>query len=127
SLVHAVLPHTAVVHSHADAVLTLTNTPDGRALVQEACGPDVLVVDYVMSGPELAAACQQAWEAAGQRQERVIGLVVLNHGLFTVGRTPREALERHLDLVSRARERISAVLPAPDIADDDSDGVGFDP
>jgi len=111
SLVHALLPHTAVVHSHADAILTLSNTPDGRALVAEVCGPDVLVVEYAMSGPALAAACLSAWEAAGEQQDRVTGLFVLNHGLFTVGDTPREALERHLAVAAAAEKRIADVLP----------------
>lgn len=123
SLVHAVLPHAAVVHSHADAILTLTNTPDGRDRVREVCGPDVLIVDYVMSGPDLAAACLEAWQAAGAAQDQVIGLVVLNHGLFTVGDTPRQALDRHLELVGRAAERIAVDLPA---AADDADDT-FDP
>lgn len=118
SLVHALLPHTAVVHSHADAILTLSNTPDGRALVGEVCGPDVLLVDYAMSGPALAAACLAAWEAAGEAQDRVVGLVVLNHGLFTVGDTPGQALERHLAIVGAAEKRIADVLPPTALAED---------
>lgn len=129
SLVHALLPHTAVVHSHADAILTLSNTPDGRALVTEVCGPDVLLVEYAMSGPALAAACLTAWQAAGDAQERVTGLLVLNHGLFTVGDTPGEALERHLAVVAAAEKRIADVLPpsAGVAADGDVDGAPADP
>lgn len=121
SLVHALLPHTAVVHSHADAILTLSNTPDGRALVADVCGPDVLLVEYAMSGPALAAACLAAWEAAGEARERVTGLLVLNHGLFTVGDTPGEALERHLAVVAAAEKRIADVLPPSAGVDGDGD------
>lgn len=111
TLVHALLPHTAVVHSHSDALLTLSNTPDGARLVAEVCGPQVLLVEYALSGPDLAEACLAAWQSAPE-QDAVTGLFVLNHGLFTVGDTPAEALERHLAVVAAAEERTAAVLPA---------------
>lgn len=113
SLVHALLPHTAVVHSHADALLVLTNTPDGAERVAHLYGEDVLVVDYAMSGPELGAACARAWAAAASRHDRLVGLVVLNHGLFTFADRPKEALARHLDLVARAEEHVRAALGDP--------------
>ncbi len=127
SLVHALLPHTAIVHSHADAILTLSNTPDGAARVAEVCGPDVVLVEYAMSGPALAAACLAAWEAAGEAQVRVTGLVVLNHGLFTVGETPGEALERHLAIVEAAEKAIADVLPAMVASDGLEESAPLDP
>lgn len=121
TLVHALLPHTVVLHSHADAILALTNTPDGADLIGTALGERVLVVDYAMPGPELGAAVQAAWNAAGDRQDSLEGIVVLQHGLFTVGDTPEEALDRHLALTERAEEyRIerrrapSSVEPLPE-------------
>jgi len=138
SLVHALLPHVAVVHSHADAILTLCNTPDGPALVREVCGADVLLVEYAMPGPALAAACLQAWQAAGAAQADVTGILVLNHGLFTVGNTPKEALERHMEVVQAAERRVAEVLATVadwsegDVLADDADSAGnadsaFDP
>lgn len=109
TLVHTLLPHTAVLHSHADAILAVTNTPEGRSRITELFGDRVLVVGYAMPGPELAAACVRAWDEAAERQGRIEGLVVLQHGLFTVGDTPAEALERHLRLVALA----GAALPHP--------------
>ncbi|MHB1064545.1 MAG: bifunctional aldolase/short-chain dehydrogenase [Georgenia sp.] len=106
TLVHALLPHTAVLHSHADAVLALTNTPNGRELIGETFGEKVVVVDYAMPGPLGAAACLAAWQAAADRHDRAWGLVILNHGLFTVGETPQQALDRHVSLVELARQRV---------------------
>ena len=100
TFVHALLPHAAVLHSHADAILALTNTDDGERLVRELYGTDVVVVPYAMPGPSLAAACAEAWEE--QSHPGTTGLVVLRHGLFTVGATVREALDRHLRLVAMA-------------------------
>ncbi|MBO3102178.1 SDR family oxidoreductase [Cellulomonas fengjieae] len=117
TLVHAVLPHTAVLHSHADAILTLTNTADGARRMHDLYGRRVVVVDYEMPGPALARACAAAWDGAADRQDEVEGLVVLQHGLFTVGRTPAEALARHLDLVALARAAAGSV--GGPVADDD--------
>lgn len=106
TLVHALLPHTAVLHSHADALLALTDSVDGERRVRELFGDRLVVVDYAMPGPDLVAACAAAWaEQAGERTE---GVVVLQHGLFTVGADPQEALARHHAVLDAAR----AALPA---------------
>lgn len=123
TLVHAAFPHTCVWHSHSDAILALTNTPRGAQLVADALGERVLIVDYVMPGPLLAVACAQAWEDAQDRHETLEGIVVLQHGLFTFGADPEEALARHLTLVAAADAALPVLhepdgepagLPAPD-------------
>ena len=60
ALLHAFLPHRFVDHSHADAVLALTNQPDGEKLVREAFGDRVVVLPYIMPGFPLAKAVAQA-------------------------------------------------------------------
>lgn len=118
SLVHALLPHTAVLHSHADVVLAVTNTGDARRRAAAIWGDRVVVVDYAMPGPDLAAACARAW--ADQAHEHTEGVVVLNHGIFAVGDTPEHALARHTSLLAAARahvdaapERLLPVVPDP--------------
>ena len=49
TLVHAVIDATYVDHSHADAILALTNHPEGERRVREALGSDIVPVDYVKS------------------------------------------------------------------------------
>lgn len=98
TLLHALLPHPAVVHSHADALLTVCNTPHGAARLNELFEDRVLLVDYAMPGPDLVASCHAIWAKHGGPD--VHGLMVLGHGLFTVGATPDEAYHRHLQLVS---------------------------
>lgn len=110
TLVHAALPHTFVLHSHADAILSVTNSPEGRALVERLYGDRVIVVDYVMPGPDLGAACDVAWQALDDdERDRVEGIVLLNHGLFSMADTAEEALRRHLDLVAIAEEHLDSV------------------
>src|SRR4051794_16294243 len=112
TLVHALLPHPAVVHSHADALLTVANTPEGGRRLRQLFGPRVVVVEYAMPGPDLVAACAAGWAEHGGPD--VLGLAVLGHGLFTVGDTPDEAYRRHLDLVAEAADivrRTASSLP----------------
>jgi rhamnose utilization protein RhaD (predicted bifunctional aldolase and dehydrogenase)/NAD(P)-dependent dehydrogenase (short-subunit alcohol dehydrogenase family) len=116
SILHANLPFKFVLHSHADALLALTNTPDGPALVEEVYHDDVVVVPYVMPGFVLARLCAERFPAA--RHEGTVGMVLLNHGLFTFAHDARTAYENHIDLVGRALARVEAggapaALPVP--------------
>ncbi|USQ82228.1 class II aldolase/adducin family protein [Ornithinimicrobium faecis] len=100
TLVHHALPFTSVLHSHADAIVALTDTLDGENLVQRALGEEVIYLPYVMPGFDLARQILTAWEA--RSSERPTVLVLAHHGLFTCGDSPREAYDRHLDMVGRA-------------------------
>jgi len=111
TLVHALLPDAAVLHSHADVILALTDTADGAARVRAALGDRVVVVEYAMPGPDLAAACSRAW--AEQAHPGTEGLVVLHHGIFAVGDTPDHALARHAALIAAARAYVDAAPAHP--------------
>ena len=54
AILHAIIPFRFVDHSHADAVVALTNTPDGEALVRDLYGPQMLNRPLVMPGFILA-------------------------------------------------------------------------
>jgi len=115
SILHALLPQRFVLHSHADAVLALTDTPEGEALAAETFGPDVLVVPYVMPGFVLAKRCAECLAGLANRPA-IAGLVLARHGLFTFGDDARTAYEQHIALVEQARERVEAAwagTPAP--------------
>jgi rhamnose utilization protein RhaD (predicted bifunctional aldolase and dehydrogenase)/NAD(P)-dependent dehydrogenase (short-subunit alcohol dehydrogenase family) len=100
TILHAVLPYTFVDHTHADALLAITNTADGEQRIREIYGDLVVTVPYVMPGFDLARVVAQRFaEAAGPN---TVGMVLLNHGVFSFGETARESYERMIDLVSRA-------------------------
>jgi rhamnose utilization protein RhaD (predicted bifunctional aldolase and dehydrogenase)/NAD(P)-dependent dehydrogenase (short-subunit alcohol dehydrogenase family) len=98
SLVHAFLPARFVDHTHADAVLALTNRPDGEALAREVFGDDVIVLPYVTPGFKLAKATAAAVAASPAAR----GMVWARHGLLTWGASARESYEGMVALVSRA-------------------------
>jgi rhamnose utilization protein RhaD (predicted bifunctional aldolase and dehydrogenase)/NAD(P)-dependent dehydrogenase (short-subunit alcohol dehydrogenase family) len=96
--VHAFLPHPYIDHTHADAILALTNQEDGEAHVRAALGDAVVVLAYVSPGLRLARAAADAFEAHPTSR----GMVWMHHGLVTWGATAREAYEATIELVSRA-------------------------
>ncbi|MGH8737638.1 MAG: bifunctional aldolase/short-chain dehydrogenase [Burkholderiales bacterium] len=106
TILHAVLPHPYVDHTHADAVLSVSNTQDGGRRVRELYGDMVVVIPYIMAGFDLAARC--AREFAAQAGPQTIGMVLLSHGIFSFGADARESYERMIRLVSMAEEYLAS-------------------
>ena len=100
TILHAILPYPYVDHTHADALLAVTNTADGARRIREIYGDDVVVIPYVMPGFDLARVC--AREFPRQAHARTLGMVLLNHGIFSFGSSARESYERMITLVERA-------------------------
>ena len=98
TLLHAFLPHTFIDHTHADAILALTNQPDGAKLTREALGSEVVVVPYVMPGFRLAKLAAEMFEG----MPGASGMVLVKHGLFTFAANARESYERTIEYVDRA-------------------------
>ena len=103
TLLHAFLPHPIVDHTHATAVLSLTDQPNGAELCAEVFDGQMGLVPYVMPGFALARAAADVYDAA----PAVEGLILLKHGIFTFGATAREAYERMMAMVSRAEARLA--------------------
>lgn len=103
ALVHAWIPARYVDHTHADAILALTNQADGEAIVRAALGPDVIVLPYVKAGFALAKASADAFE----KQPTARAMVLLKHGVITWGETARESYERMIAVVSDAERWVA--------------------
>jgi rhamnose utilization protein RhaD (predicted bifunctional aldolase and dehydrogenase)/NAD(P)-dependent dehydrogenase (short-subunit alcohol dehydrogenase family) len=100
TILHAVLPHKYVDHTHADAVLAITNTAAGEKHIREIYGSDVVVVPYVMPGFDLAKVCAERFRA--DAHSGTLGMILMNHGVFSFGATAKESYERMIALVTRA-------------------------
>jgi len=100
TILHALLPHKYVDHTHSDAVLAVTNTADGEKRIAEVYGDQVIIIPYVMPGFDLARLCAGLYprHAGGN----TIGMVLLKHGIFSFGTTARESYERMIRLVDLA-------------------------
>lgn len=108
TLLHAFFPAKFVDHTHADAILALTNHPEGEQHVRDALGTDICLVPYVKPGFDLAVLAARCF----RDHPGCTGMVLMQHGLFTWGETAREAYERHIELVAAADAYVAA-RPGP--------------
>src|SRR5262249_55570386 len=103
TLFHAFLPQRFIDHTHANAILALTDQPDGEARAPDPFGARAPVLAYVRPGFALAKAAA----AAARAHQDAEGLVLSRHGLFTWGDSAQEAYERMIALVSRAEAALA--------------------
>lgn len=107
TLLHAFLPATFVDHTHASAILAVSDQPNGDEICRGLFGDRLAYVPYVMPGFDLAKAVAAAVDAAPD----VEGVLLHKHGLFTFGDTARVSYERMIEFVTIAEE---AIDKAPD-------------
>ena len=108
AILHAIIPFRFVDHTHADAVVTLSNTPDGEHRVRQLYGDRVLVVPYVMPGFELAKKVADLTQEIDWSQ--LEGIVLMNHGIFSFADDAKDSYERMIQLVTDA-ERVLELRP----------------
>ena len=102
TLLHAFVPNAFIDHTHSNAVLALTDQPDPERLCREVYGAKMAYVPYIMPGFALAKKAAEIY----RRNPEVEGLILLKHGIFTFGRTAKEAYGRMIRHVSAAEARI---------------------
>jgi rhamnose utilization protein RhaD (predicted bifunctional aldolase and dehydrogenase)/NAD(P)-dependent dehydrogenase (short-subunit alcohol dehydrogenase family) len=83
-------------------VLSLVDQPDGEALARAVYGDRLAYVPYVMPGFALAKAVANVFD----KNPTVEGLVLLGHGIFTMGDSARQAYERMIEFVTMAEARL---------------------
>lgn len=106
TLLHAFLPAKYIDHSHADAILALTNSEASAIWLEECFGSDVIYVPYVMPGFVLAKLCADCFERESTKKV----MILLKHGLFTWGESARDAYELHIETVQRAESYLQKKL-----------------
>ena len=102
ALLHAIIPFNWIDHTHADAVVTLTNTPEGNELIRKIYGERLLLIPYVMPGFKLSRKVFEMTKKIDWTQFE--GMILLNHGIFSFGDTALESYTRMIDLVSLAED-----------------------
>jgi len=100
AILHALIPFSYVDHTHADAIVTITNTPEGESRIQKLYGDRVLVIPYVMPGFILAKTIHELTRNVDWGQ--IEGMVLLHHGVFTFANDARKSYENMIQLVSEA-------------------------
>jgi len=106
TLMHAILPHRYVEHTHADSVLAVINTENAERIAAEVYGDLAPLVPYRHSGVDLARACMQVLQQRGTSQS--IGLLLQFHGVVAFGDTARASYDNMIRLVSLAEAYLRA-------------------
>jgi len=102
AILHATLPFKYVDHTHADAIVTITNTEKGEQRIREIYGDEVVIIDYIMPGFDLAKLCAEEFKK--QAHDKTIGMVLLNHGIFSFADDAKESYDRMIYLVDKAEQ-----------------------
>lgn len=102
TLLHAFLPHKFVDHTHATPFLILANLPNYKEIVEEIFGSKLAVVPYIMPGFELAKKAADIYDL----QTNCEGLLLLNHGHFTWGKTAKESYQRVINQTNKVQKWI---------------------
>ena len=103
TLLHAFLPHRFIDHTHANAIVALTNQPKGAEICGQVFGARVGLVPYVRSGLALARKAHAVYSA----NPDVDGLILMKHGIVTFGDDAKTAYRRMIELVSLAEARLA--------------------
>ncbi len=102
TILHAALPFKFVDHTHADAVVTITNTLTGEDRIREIYGDRVVIIPYVMPGFDLAKEVVRIFSE--QSSDKTEGMILMNHGIFSFGENAKESYDRMISLVSEAED-----------------------
>jgi rhamnose utilization protein RhaD (predicted bifunctional aldolase and dehydrogenase)/NAD(P)-dependent dehydrogenase (short-subunit alcohol dehydrogenase family) len=104
TLVHAFLPHKFIDHTHADAIVTLTNMDQPEALLKEVLGEKIGILPWIMPGFPLSKKVVELYE----QQPEMEAIILLNHGIFTFGDNGDTAYSQMIHYVTLAEEYIAA-------------------
>lgn len=105
AILHGIIPFSYVDHTHADAVVALTNSPEPLARLEEVFSDKVLVVPYVMPGFPLARLIYRLTREIDWSGYE--GMILLSHGAFTWGNTARDSYEAMTRLVTKAEDYLT--------------------
>ncbi len=112
AILHALIPYRFIEHTHADAIVTLSNTPQGEQQLRSLYGESVLIVPYVMPGFALA---KKVVELVAQVDWSMLkGMVLMNHGIFSFADDARESYQRMIRFVTQA-EQVLGQRPSPPV------------
>jgi rhamnose utilization protein RhaD (predicted bifunctional aldolase and dehydrogenase) len=121
AILHALIPFKVVDHTHADAVVTISNSKRGKTLIEEIY-PNFLIIPYVMPGFILAQKIYEMtehdfdWDACE-------GIILHNHGIFTFDDDANRSYDKMIEAVSLAEDFLAENAP---ILLDDVEAKSFD-
>ena len=102
TFLHAFLPFKFIDHTHADAILNVTNRPGGLKFCNKIFNNKVSVVPYIMPGFKLAKKVNEIYS----KNPNINCLILMNHGIFTFGDDAKETYDLMIKYVSQAERAV---------------------
>ena len=103
TFLHAFLPFKFVDHTHSDAIMNITNRPDGLKFCKKIFGKKVSIVPYVMPGFGLSKKINEIYS----KNQNIHCLILLNHGIFTFANDAKTSYDLMIKYVSDAEKAIN--------------------
>src|SRR5207244_4221561 len=128
TLLHAFVAAPHVDHTHPDAVIALTSSPDGRRLAAETFGEEAVWLDYQRPGFDMSRRIAELLDANPAAR----AVLLEKHGLVTWGSTPEESYRGTIELVTRAAHALERAgsgrfglggRKAAELGDDEADAL----
>jgi rhamnulose-1-phosphate aldolase/alcohol dehydrogenase len=104
TLLHAFLAAPHVDHTHPDAVIALTSSPNGRRLAEATFGDEAVWLDYQRPGFDMSRRIARLLD----NNPSARAVLLEKHGLVTWGETGEECYRSTIEFVTRAAETIGA-------------------
>jgi len=103
TFLHAFLPFKFVDHTHSDAIMKITNRPNGEMLSKKIFGKKTAIVPYVMPGFKLAQKINEVYS----KNPNINCLILLNHGIFTFADNAKDAYSLMIKYISDAEKTLT--------------------
>ena len=102
AVLHALIPFKYVDHTHADAIVTISNSKNGKKILSKLYGKNFIIVPYVMPGFVLAKTvhnltCKANWT-------KLKGIILMHHGVFTFDDNGMKSYQKMLGVVKVAED-----------------------
>ncbi len=99
AILHALIPYKFVDHTHADAIVTISNSETGIENIAKLF-PTFLIIEYVMPGFLLA---HEIYKRTKDLDWSLIdGIILHNHGVFTFDDDAKNSYEKMINAVTLA-------------------------
>jgi len=108
AILHALIPFKVVDHTHADAIVTISNSVNGEEHIEKLF-PNFLIVPYIMPGFILA---HEIFEMTRDFDWNTCeGIILHNHGIFTFDDDAKNSYDKMIEAVSRAESFLEEHAP----------------
>ena len=103
AILHALIPFKVVDHTHADAIVTISNSVNGVEHIEKLF-PNFLIIPYVMPGFILAHTIYMRTELVDFDWASCEGIILHNHGIFTFDDDAKKSYDKMIEAVSLAED-----------------------